>query len=411
MDRALLPEPLTIELTMMLVIFLTSINYLFIWFQNRGPAGLLWMLAASLLSSLAFALRLALHGHPGTVIAGACMLVALSCVWTGFRTTAGRRPWLPALIVPAAVWLVICCIPGFFHPPATRFAVAYLLAALLLALTLRELWPTQAERRIARWLVTGFLGLQILLCLAWGMAQAVSLLHALPFGAKAVDLPMAAFTLLSFSLIMSFAFVALIKEQSDWDLWQETRQDALTGLGNRRHLDDTLEAAVRASRRTGAPLALLMIDVDQFKTFNDHYGHPAGDACLRAIAGALRGGLLRREDAVSRYGGEEFTVILANTREAEAVAVAERLRLAVRALKLPHAGRAEAIVTISLGVAVMGESAASTILDAATLIHAADHALYRAKEAGRDRVASFEGTVAAPPPTIVPAPSLRLDPA
>jgi GGDEF domain-containing protein len=163
--------------------------------------------------------------------------------------------------------------------------VAYLLAALLLALTLRELWPTKAERRVARWLVTVFLGLQILLCLAWGIAQAISLLHALPLGSKAVDLPMAAFTLLSFSLIMSFAFVALIKEQSDWDLWQATRQDALTGLGNRRHLDDTLENAVRMSRRTGAPLALLMIDVDQFKTYNDHYGHPAGDACLRAIAG------------------------------------------------------------------------------------------------------------------------------
>jgi diguanylate cyclase (GGDEF)-like protein len=403
MDRALLPEPLTIEVTMMLVIFLTSINYLFIWFQNRGPVGLLWMLAASLLSSLAFALRLALPGHPGTVVPAACMLFALSCIWTGFRTIAGRPPWLPALIVPAALWLLICRIPGFFHPPATRFAVAYLLAALLLALTLRELWPTKAERRVARWLVTVFLGLQILLCLAWGIAQAISLLHALPLGSKAVDLPMAAFTLLSFSLIMSFAFVALIKEQSDWDLWQATRQDALTGLGNRRHLDDTLENAVRMSRRTGAPLALLMIDVDQFKTYNDHYGHPAGDACLRAIAGALRGGLVRREDAVSRYGGEEFTVILANTREAEAVSVADRLRLAVRALNLPHAGRTEGIVTISLGVAVMlGGEASVAIADATNLVEAADHALYRAKEAGRDRVESFGEPVLAPPPAIAP---------
>jgi diguanylate cyclase (GGDEF)-like protein len=157
------------------------------------------------------------------------------------------------------------------------------------------------------------------------------------------------------------------------------------------------------SRRTGAPLALLMIDVDQFKTYNDHYGHPAGDACLRAIAGALRGGLVRREDAVSRYGGEEFTVILANTREAEAVSVADRLRLAVRALNLPHAGRTEGIVTISLGVAVMlGGEASVAIADATNLVEAADHALYRAKEAGRDRVESFGEPVLAPPPAIAP---------
>jgi diguanylate cyclase (GGDEF)-like protein len=208
---------------------------------------------------------------------------------------------------------------------------------------------------------------------------------------------------------MSYAFVALVKEQSDWDLWQASRQDALTGLGNRRDLDDTLDKAVRTSRRTGAPLALIMIDVDQFKTFNDHYGHPAGDACLRAIAGALRDGLVRREDRVSRYGGEEFTVILADTREAEAVAIAERLRLAVRAMNLPHAGRPEGIVTISLGVAVMTGEASAAIADAAALIDAADHALYRAKEAGRDRVESVSGPVAAPPPAMAPAPSLRLD--
>ena len=412
MDGALLPEPLTIELTMMLVIFLTSINYLFIWFQNRGPVGLLWMLAGSLLSSLAFGLRMALPGHAGTVVPAACMLVALSCIWTGFRTTAGRSAWLPVLIIPAAIWLLICRIPGFFHPPALRFSVAYLFAALLLTFTLRELWPTTAERRIARWLVTVFLGLQIVLCLAWGLAQVVSLFHPLPLGSKAVDLPITAFTLLGFSLIMSFAFVALIKEQSDWDLWQATRQDALTGLGNRRHLDDTLANAVCVSRRTGAPLALLMIDVDQFKTYNDRFGHPAGDACLSAIAGALRDGLVRREDAVSRYGGEEFTVILANTGEAQALAVSDRLRLAVRALKLPHPGRAEGIVTISLGLAVMLAGGSSgPIVDAASLINAADDALYRAKEAGRDRAESFSQTVAALPPAPAPAPALRLDPA
>ncbi len=393
----------------MLVIFLTSINYLVIWFQNRGPVALLWMLAASLLSSLAFGLRLALPGHPGIIIPTACMMVALSCTWMGFRTAAGRPLWPPALIIPAAAWILICHSPGFLHPRSAHFAVAYLLAALLLALALRELWPARTERRLARWLAKAVLGLQILFCLGWGIAQTISIVHDLGIGSDAVDLPVTAFTLLGFTLIMSFAFVALIKEQSDWDLWQVTRRDALTGLGNRRHLDETLEQAVRASRRTGAPLALLMIDIDQFKAYNDHYGHPAGDICLRDVAKALSGGLVRRADTVARYGGEEFTVILPNTRAAEAAAIAERLRLAVRALQLPHEARAAGIVTISLGLAVLDETRAATIRDAATLIDAADNALYRAKEAGRDRVETFSEAVMAPPPAVLPAPALRLD--
>jgi diguanylate cyclase (GGDEF)-like protein len=399
------------ELTMMLVIFLTSTNYLVIWFQNRGPVGLLWMLSASLLSSLAFGLRLLLPDHSAIIIATSCMMLALSCTWMGFRTTAGRPVWLPALIMPPAAWLLICCSPGFFQPHSPRFAVTYLLVSLLLALTLRELWPTDAERRIARLLITVFLSLQTLLCLTWGLAQAVSLVHDLGIGSDAVDLPVAAFALLGFSLIISFAFVALIKEQSDWDLWQRSQRDALTGLGNRRHLDETLEKAVRAARRGGTPLALLMIDVDQFKAYNDHYGHPAGDACLRAVAAALRGGLIRREDEVARYGGEEFTVILAKTRQTEAVAIAERLRGAVRALQLPHDARAEGIVTISLGLAVMGEPGGATIVDATALVEAADHALYRAKQTGRDRVECFSEAAVAAPAAVVPAPSLRLDPA
>jgi diguanylate cyclase (GGDEF)-like protein len=386
---------LTIEVTMLLVILLTSANYLVIWFQNRGPAALLWMLSASLLSSAAFTLRLVLTGPASTSIPTACILVALSCTWMGFRTAAGRPAWLPGLCAPAAVWLLVCCIPGFFHPPSPRFAVAYLLVTLLLALALRELWPAEGQRQVARWLVTVFLGLETLLCFGWGSAQAVSLVHDLGIGSSAVDLPVSAFTLLGFSLIMSFAFVALVKEQSDWDLWQATRRDALTGLGNRRYLDETLERAVRTARRTATPLALIMIDVDQFKFYNDHYGHPAGDACLRAIAHVLRGGLVRREDTVCRYGGEEFTVILANTWEAEAVAVADRLRLAVRAMQLPHKARAEGIVTISLGVAVLGAPGTTTLIDAATLIAAADEALYRAKQSGRDQVQCCSEALAA----------------
>ncbi len=401
---------------MLLVILLTSMNYLIIWFQNRQQPALLWMLASSLLSSLAFALRLALPDRPGTVISTTLILIATACIWMGCRTTAGRRPWLPALLIPGAIWLLICCSPGFFDPASFRFAVPYLLALPLLALALGELWPAEQERRLARGVVSALLLIEAVICLGWGILQLVSAARHLGLDTEAVDLPFSGFTVMGFTLIMSFAFVALVKEQSDWRYWQRAQIDPLTGIGNRRQLDESLDQAVRAARRAAAPLALLMIDVDQFKSYNDHYGHRAGDACLRAIAGALRGGLVRRHDQVFRYGGEEFAVILRETPEAEAMAVAERLRRAVRAMGLPHTAGAGAgaVVTISLGVAVMapGGAAAAAILDGEMLIEAADSALYRAKEAGRDRVAAFTAEDAAPPAADRgPAPSLRLDPA
>jgi GGDEF domain-containing protein len=395
-----LPEPLTLTVTMLLVILLTSANYLVIWFQNRRQVALLWMLFASLLSGFSFVLRLFLPDLTGAVFGTAGVLVAAGCIWTGCRTAAGRRPWLPALLIPGAIWLLICSIPGFFAPPSARFAVPFLMAAPILAAALRELWPAAPRRRLARWCVTALLGVQILICLGWGIAQAVSMVRDLGIGSDAVDLPVSAFILTGFSLIMSFAFVALIKEQSDWEFWQTAQQDPLTGLGNRRRLDNILDTAVSVARHSAAPLAVLMIDVDHFKDYNDHYGHLAGDACLRAIAHALRGGLIRRGDEVLRYGGEEFAVVLADTRESEAMA------------------EEGGIVTISLGVAVMepspagpGRTGERRIVDARTLIEAADHALYQAKEGGRDRIAAFAEASAERPVRVPPAADLRLDPA
>jgi diguanylate cyclase (GGDEF)-like protein len=361
------------------------------------------MLSASLLSGLSFVLRLFLPDLTGAVFGTAGVLLAVSCIWMGCRAAAGRRPSLPVLVMPAALWLLVSSIPGFFVPPTARYAVPFLMAAPILAAALRELWPTETRKRLARWCVTALLGIQILICLGWGVAQAVAMARDLGIGSEAVDLPVSAFTVTGFSLMMSFAFVALIKEQSDWEFWQTAQQDPLTGLGNRRRLDSILDTAVSVARRSAAPLAVLMIDVDRFKAYNDHYGHLAGDACLRAIAKALRGGLIRRGDEVLRYGGEEFAVILTDTREAEAMVVAERLRLAVRGMGLPHVAQEGGIVTISLGVAVMepSQTGERRIVDAKTLIEAADQALYRAKQGGRDRIAAFAKTAAAPPDAAV----------
>jgi diguanylate cyclase (GGDEF)-like protein/PAS domain S-box-containing protein len=165
------------------------------------------------------------------------------------------------------------------------------------------------------------------------------------------------------------------------------RQDGLTGLANRRQFDETLEAEFRRAIREKTPLSLIMIDVDRFKAFNDHYGHPAGDRCLRRIALALMNTANRPADLSARYGGEEFALLLPNTSQGGALAIAERARCAVRSLEIEHRVTPETIVTISLGVAWLVPGQGQN--EAADLVKAADVALYESKARGRDMVSSM----------------------
>jgi diguanylate cyclase (GGDEF)-like protein len=163
--------------------------------------------------------------------------------------------------------------------------------------------------------------------------------------------------------------------------------DGLTGLANRRRFDAVLETEWRRALRSSKPLGLIMADVDHFKEFNDHYGHQCGDNCLQTIAAILEDQAKRVGDVVARYGGEEFALILPMTSQAEAVTLAERIRAAVTAAAIPHAGHATGHVTLSLGVA---SKIPERPLNGDSLIGAADRALYRAKANGRDRTIAAE---------------------
>lgn len=166
--------------------------------------------------------------------------------------------------------------------------------------------------------------------------------------------------------------------------------DPLTGLANRRALDGVLDASLRDAR--AAPVALLMIDVDHFKRFNDTYGHVAGDRCLREVARSL---VPHVPGALSaRYGGEEFAVVLPGLGRSAALAVAESLRSQVEALQIGHAARGDGIVvvTVSIGMAVAEAGGATPN---AALVDAADAALYGAKTSGRNRCAAHEGSIEA----------------
>jgi diguanylate cyclase (GGDEF)-like protein len=181
------------------------------------------------------------------------------------------------------------------------------------------------------------------------------------------------------------------RERLNRELENIARRDALTGLANRRCFDETLVREWERSQRAARELALLFIDVDHFKRYNDTYGHSAGDACLAEVAGAIARSLGRPADLASRYGGEEFVVLLPDTDVAGAREVAERIREDVDALRLAHAASPTADhVTVSIGLTACIPRTGL----AQALVDAADSALYAAKHAGRHCIVTAVDEVA-----------------
>lgn len=167
-----------------------------------------------------------------------------------------------------------------------------------------------------------------------------------------------------------------------------TMTDGLTGIANRRRFDQHLEEEWRRCARAATPLSAIMLDIDHFKAFNDNYGHAAGDECLRRVARALEAVPNRAGDLVARFGGEEFCCVLPGTDEEGARVVAERMLEVVGEMAIPHAfSSAGKTVSISAGVATIVPSRSA---EAGSLIGKADEMLYRAKNAGRSRVAGPE---------------------
>ncbi|MCF5717021.1 GGDEF domain-containing protein [Aeromonas veronii] len=179
--------------------------------------------------------------------------------------------------------------------------------------------------------------------------------------------------------------LAIMREHENLTLLRQldqlAKQDPLTSVANRRHFNIELERALAHSQESGAPLSLILIDVDYFKRFNDHYGHQVGDMCLKEVAQALNRAVRTPSDLVARYGGEEFVLLLPNTDRQAAASVAQRLQDGLASLQLEHlASDVAPWVTVSQGIAcnVSGE-------EASQLLERADQALYRAKESGRNQ--------------------------
>jgi len=176
--------------------------------------------------------------------------------------------------------------------------------------------------------------------------------------------------------------VAIENARLHAEMQRLSQTDPLTGLYNRRGLDERMQVEILRAKRYQHPLSVVMIDIDHLKNYNDTHGHLEGDVILKQVAELLRIHV-RETDVVARYGGEEFLILLTETTKAAALEVAEKIHAAVSVRPFPHAGtQPEGKLTISLGVA----TSSADLSEARELIDKADHALYGAKQAGRNRV-------------------------
>lgn len=171
--------------------------------------------------------------------------------------------------------------------------------------------------------------------------------------------------------------------ESNERLHQLSFLDPLTNIANRRFLEMSLVREWKQQSRSSHPLSVIMIDIDWFKTYNDTYGHLDGDACLRLVASELKASLKRPSDLVTRFGGEEFCILLPETGREGAIRVGRRMLLAIRRMQIPHLGSPMGKVTVSMGVACCQPDLSGRVED---LLATADAALYNAKMAGKDRI-------------------------
>lgn len=307
-----------------------------------------------------------------------CLGVVVTVVVLASSATVGL-PWLPALSVNGKT---------FFEGPM-QFIAWVVLAINVLALYSTLRIPNKTSEQL--WLTVGM----IAACMdVWLTFHGTNRFSVGWYMAKVGGLFTSIVVLMSLYVDLTSLYRRVL--HANTLLAQLASRDGLTGLANRRTFDETLATEWRRAQRLQQPMALLMLDVDHFKLYNDTYGHLDGDDCLRRVAAIIATQGARPGDLAARYGGEEFAVILPNTEATGAGNLATRIRDAVAALNLVHVQSGLQRVSISVGVAVL---LPSQEMQPAALIARADRALYKAKHLGRDRVhIATEPTLTNPAP-------------
>ena len=322
-----------------------------------------------------------LSAHVGNVL----FYVGVALVMLAFAVISHTDRQLRApLTIVAAIGLIAFVGWDFVFPapegsPFRYVAVSSLVVGCLYSLGAAGVLRSRHRSPLRKVLGAGFSAL----ALCFFARTYASLAHGMTVFTPSVLQSLTVLMMLLATIIGGVGFVLLAHEESDQAIRIAATTDPLTGLANRRRFDEVLRSEYLRLKRSGAPLSVIMIDIDHFKRYNDRYGHPQGDECLRRVSAAIGKTVYRTSDLAARFGGEEFVVVIPETDAAGAHTVAENIRQAIGALSIAHKeNTAAAHVTASLGVATR---LAAELDSPEAIISLADAALYRAKQHGRNR--------------------------
>ena len=357
---------------------------LFAWAQNMALHAVCWWGFAHLIRLTSIAL-FGMYGSVPDVISidlsNALLFTAYAATWTGARVFDGRPVEPVYLVTGAVLWLLICRLPVLADHANTRSLIVAGIITSYIWLTAYEFWRGRSEPLVSRWPA-------IIMFFAHGslFLLRTPMIALLPVAANSegvfgsVWMTVLSFEALLLTISSAFLLLAMAKERTELRHRTAAMVDPLTGIANRRSF--LQDASILAKRHLGnpRPTAVLVLDLDHFKSINDRFGHAFGDRVLEIFTEAARKSM-RGSDLVGRLGGEEFAAVLADTTCEKAVAVAERIRESFAQMATEVDGRPVG-GTVSIGLV----HCRGPVLDVPDLLAQADHALYYATERGRNRV-------------------------
>jgi diguanylate cyclase (GGDEF)-like protein len=357
---------------------------LFAWAQNTAITAVACWGFADLLRA-ASVMLFGLYGIVSDLIsidlANAILFMSFATTWTGARLFDRRRPRPVLMFGGAALWLLASRMPGVFDSFDLRVLLSSGIITAYTWATAFEFWRGRSEPLVSRWPAIFMLfahGALYLLRTPFG-----AMLPWLPTSQKvlgSVWLTVLSFEGLLFTISIAFILLAMAKERTEYRHKTAALVDPLTGISNRRAFLQDGEAQLRRQASDPRPMAVMLLDLDNFKSINDRFGHAIGDRVLEIFA-EVSSGCLRRIDLFGRFGGEEFAALLRDATRERALAVAEEIRRAFAEATREVDGRPVA-GTVSIGIVISHDA----VLDLSALLAQADHALYRAKDSGRNRV-------------------------
>ncbi len=363
---------------------------LFVWAQNLSLRAVCWWGFAHLIRLVSIGLFGTYGETPNLIsidLANALLFTAFAVTWTGARVFDGRPVEPVYLLTGAVIWLLVCRLPLLTDNMDMRSLIASGIIAGYIWLTAYEFWRGRDEPLVSRWPAVIMLFAQG--ALFFLRTPMVGVLQGSPADDSmlgSVWMTVLSFESLLFTISTAFILLAMAKERTELRHRTAAMVDPLTGIANRRSF--LQDATMVAKRHIGNPhpTAVLLIDLDHFKSINDRFGHALGDRVLAIFADAARKSM-RGSDLIGRLGGEEFAAMLVETSRDKALAVAERIRESFAQMAQEVDGRPVS-ATVSIGLVHSKEQT----LDVPELLAQADHALYYAKERGRNRVevASFD---------------------